>query len=629
MVGKMWLYVWWVIRQSLGMNLKCAAWLLILFCMGVARAEDFSDLAGRVKAEHTHKFGDYFSESLGIIERLDGLIKADLKAGLAVDNPEMVRQRAELEMLVAALNEELELAASNRRLFAAPKILNVRDFGAKGDDSANNFKAVKLALEEVRRFGAGVRLVFPSGRYRIKPPGTNPHIALNKLRDLVIEGQPDTWIIMEGIGPCFSVQGSRNIAIRNFKVDADPLPFCQGIICGVDQKGVSVDMRLQEGYPSPDNPLFMKARYYRGTARNPKTGIIHRECGDPRIKDVKHIGNGVYRLFLMDNARKVVPALVANMKNGMLFIANARQIPGSGNALQSNASEYILYENLDIHASWGHAFLSTACKGMKVLGGSFEPLPGSGRFACNVADGFHLSRQFKGPYIENHRIRFVNDDCFNSYAKWHVLAREDAPDAYTLAPGTRKDDYRSGDHVVIMDTTTGKTAALATVREIEKTQWQGRNAIRLRFDQAVGGFPTRDTVGKGLIKEREHLKNSGAQPPFAFFICNLGMKGDGYVLRNCDWGYNRASGMKLKAPNGVVRNMQLTRHYGAAASLKVALDWREGFYPHNLLMQDNTIRNHIGIGQTISLPGGAHIKPTGMYKGVVLINNKVRPEPNK
>ena len=584
-----------------------------------------------------HLLSDYLRESSAIISRLFVAVGEDVASAFT----EFRRTSRETMVLDAAalidsLREEMGLIARDARAAGAYRdnSVDVRDVGAVGDGVADDLPAFRRAIERAREMaaisrgrsiGGSARIVVPAGRYLLKSRG-GPHLALRDFEHLSVEGEDGAWLIMGGIGACFEISGSRNVRVSNLTIDADPLPFSQATIDRVDGQNVAIEFRLWDGYPDPSSDLFARARYFRGTARDPKTRLLIRECGDPRIKEVTPLGGGRFRATLMDNQQKSSPAVVANFRPGMVFVINARQIPGSGCALTVRNSDYVTFERVRVHASWGHVLLGVDSTGIKVVDCAFEPLPGSDRFALNVADGIHLSNQKKGPYVERTRIHMVNDDCFNSYSKWHVIGRQDAPDLLTLAGGVAAptlDRYLVGDDVAIADPSTGRLTGCAKVVEVKATKWKGRDAVQLKIDPPIDNLRTRDTVGKGLIGEREHLR---ANPPYAHFICNLRRKGDGFVLRNCDWGFNRASGAKIKAPNGIVSGMEMKRHQGSCLQLKLALNWREGYYPTNIVVRDNVFYNRVGLVRSLQIPGGKNLPHKGLFRGIVEEGNELRNE---
>jgi len=309
---------------------------------------------------------------------------------------------------------------------------------------------------------------------------------------------------------------------------------------------------------------------------------------------------------------------VKNFQAGKAFVLNARQTPGAGAMVTAVRSEYILFENCTIYASYDHCVFGKRCTALKFIQCTADRLPGSSRLGVNNADGIHLQSQNIGPYLEGTRIHWVNDDCYNSYCLWNVLARSEKADTYTVATAERG-DYAPGDSVVIINPNTGLLAGCAIVKEVKPVTWRNRECQQVRLDRPLTGIATVESLGKKTIKGRVPSRNEGETE---FFICNLYSKGDGCVIQNCDFGFNRGSGMKIKAPNGIVQHVTLRRHQLAAVIIKVDLGWREGFYPHNVVVRDNTLVNAHGIHTQMVLPGFKNVPPKTLFHHLVIENNK-------
>ncbi len=86
-------------------------------------------------------------------------------------------------------------------------------------------------------------------------------------------------------------------------------------------------------------------------------------------------------------------------------------------------------------------------------------------------------------------------------------------------------------------------------------------------------------------------------------IVNLSAKNDGFIVRNCQMGRNRATAFKCKATNGVVRN---TRFHDQRIDLKCGINWREGTYPQNIEFSD-VIIDH-GTEVFVSFPGDRRVR---------------------
>jgi len=574
-----------------------------------------------------HLIAGYLRESGGIVQRLIAAIKEDSKQG--GDSFDVNRQVNECRMLLASLTEELNLIDLNHALETQQnkKTVNIRDFGAKGDDKQDDAPAMRQAVEKARALGDGARIFIPRGRYLFDETLEGRHISFIDLTNLTVEAEPGALLVMKHPGPGLYVERCKNLRFLNLALDCDPLPFTQGTIVAVDKTQGTFDLRIQDGYPDPSTPVFTRAGRLRGLVREPGTGLIDLACGDPRIRKVEMIGENLYRLQPIDNQGVATAGLVRNFEPGKAFVLNARQTRGAGAMVTAVRSEYVNFENCRVYASYDHVFFGKCCTALKFIHCTVDRLPGSTRIGVNNADGIHLQSQKIGPYIEGTRIHWVNDDCFNSYGLWDVLVRSESQDTFTIATH-EPENYQPGDNVVIINPNTGLLAGCATVIESRPAVWRGLGCVQIRLDRSLAGIATVESLGKKSIKARRPMRNEGETE---FFICNLYLKGDGYVIQNCDFGFNRASGMKIKAPNGIVQHVALRRHQLAAVLIKIDLGWREGFYPHNVIVRDNTLINAHGVRVALVLPGFKAIPADNIYRRLVVENNReekdVKAEP--
>lgn len=622
---------WWTVRllpvchePRRGTAPCMAAWAIMCAAATCAAAEMpdpararsvLAPLERRVRDNELRKrrLAPYLRESVGIIERLIVAFEEDGAKGGEFHNREAEVQASECAMLLASLEEELDLEDLNRRLEAVArrKTVDVRALGARGDGTNDDGPAIREAIERASRLGQGARVLVPAGRYlfdSFHPGGGNTHLFLRDLRDLSLEGEADTVLVMRKIGPALRLQGCRNVAVRNIAIDYDPLPFTQGTIVAVDAEKSTFDMELERGYPDPTQPYFLKAVHLRGTVRHPRTGDIDRSTGDPRVAKITKLGGGRYRLTVANNRQQTVPGLTRRFRKGYRFVLNARATPGGAPAVIVTGSSHVTLDKVRVYASYSHTFLAPECDGLKMLGCVAEPLPGSGRLACNNADGFHCPNNRKGPLMEACRFRRVNDDCFNFYGRAHCLAHSKSPTAFTLdqrvggAPGrpVSTSMFRKGDPVAFLNPNNARIDGFARVADVRSAAWNGRTCLEIRLDRAVEGLVTREVLGKRPFASREYVNRTAGR--VEHFAVNLCVKADGFVIRNCEFGHNRAGGVKIQASNGVVTGTTIEETQGTAFIIAALLNWREGYSPHNIVVRDNRITNPVGIQTWFSLP---------------------------
>jgi hypothetical protein len=259
------------------------------------------------------------------------------------------------------------------------------------------------------------------------------------------------------------------------------------------------------------------------------------------------------------------------------------------------ASRHLLFSHVTVRAGELMLFRVNSSVGVKFIDCTLEPAPG--RYAMSNGDGLHCRSNAKGVYVERCRLFGMNDDCLNFYSA--MLSVGEVQDANHLVLCGKWDDnetsanFRPGDRIALFNPNTGKHDARTVVTAVEAVDWGNQQGqIRLTTAEPLENIRGRREIGRpDHIPPREYTI-SGADnyraamavdAPFEHMVLNLNAKNDGFIVRNCDMGRNRATGFKCKGTNGVIRN---TRFRDQILLLQSEPSWREGTYPANILIAD-------------------------------------------
>lgn len=563
-----------------------------------------------------HELGDYLEESMGIIERLLASMERDRAAN---DTIRLRLQELQAALLLESFEEELDLIDRNLEFDSkAPDMtVNVRDEGAVGDGTHDDGPAIRSAIAKAKGLGPGARVLVPSGTYLFADRDEhNTHLLIREIDDLKLEGEDGTFFVMKDKAAAIRVLRCRNVRIRNIAIDYDPLPFTQGTIRAIDEDSGSFDLDIWDGYPNPSTDTYRRAGLLGGVVVDPETKLIDLGVPDPRIRKVEPLGGNRYRLFAHPNTR--TKALVSTFTVGKAFVLHPRNTPGGKCAVPIYDCEYVQLVDVRVHASWAHTYVGGGCTGLKFIRCTAEPRPGTNRLGCNNADGVHLGQQVKGPYLESCRMRLTHDDCFNSYVRWLTIARRDGAGAFTVARANTS-AFPDGADVAVIDSNTARLAVLARVLSVEPTTWGGSNAVRIRLSHDIPDAITHEQLDGCPCEYGGFIAYKGTTP---HFICNLSRIGPGIVIRNCDLGFNRSAGIKIQCPNAVVRNNTLSWHQLQCIRVESLLNWQEGFFPENVLVQGNTFRNKKRyLKNALTVPGGHGPPERVPFRNVIFEDN--------
>jgi len=549
----------------------------------------------------SHELHDYFIESAGIIERLMGYIKEDIKEGYQVEARLGLK---EAEFLSSFLKEELSVTqVRNKTLY---KEIDVTESGLKGDGVSDNNEPLRELLAAVEKDHGHIKLLFPEGEYYIKAKPGEKAIILKDQENITFEGLGKVTLIFDGhqAGATLFIQNCKNLEFRNISIDMKPLPFTMGTIVSVID-GNKIIIKICEGYPEPDE-TYLTAKYLRGLVRNPKTGKIDSSCGDPRVVKFEKLEKNEFLLTLDDNALSGNTNMTENFTMGHYFTFHPRQMPGSENAVNISDSRHLLFSHFNLYAGNLHMFYITKSAGVKFLDCDVEPK--EGRLCMNNADGFHCRSNLKGIYLERCKVFSTNDDCMNFYTKLHSVGKVENNNEFIILGDRLNASYKAGDDIAFINSNSGTIDGVTTIRSVKVVEWDGqKNSLFIRTKDPVRNIISRYSAGRpSKIREREYV-SSGADnyraamdinEPFEHMVMNLGTKNDGFIIRNCHFGYNRATGFKCKATNGVIRN---SRFHDQVVLFMTGIDWWEGTYPAKIEVTDVVVDK--GIRFSASLPG--------------------------
>ena len=135
---------------------------------------------------------------------------------------------------------------------------------------AGEGKTIDLHNYVFNRYKKGIReIVLPDGKVRCRG------ITLGKgVENLTIRGGKNTTLICTKLGPLFFLNGCKNVTLKDFSVDYDPLPFTQGTVTKIDRKKNCIYFKLHAGYPRLKAHYIIKHHplYFSGGTREFKFG---------------------------------------------------------------------------------------------------------------------------------------------------------------------------------------------------------------------------------------------------------------------------------------------------------------------------------------------------------------------
>ena len=528
-----------------------------------------------------------------------------------------------------------------------PTELDVRDFGARGNNRADDgpaFAAALAALSAIANREQPVRLRVPAGVYRIgdfSRADLRTHLWIDGLENLSIEGDGPRASIIVGtrVGSILRMENCRNTTIRGIGFDLDPLPFTQGTVTSVDPQEQSIEWEAQQGWPGapdwlPDHPFDPAADMAFG-------GAIGRDPATGRVLDGKHFP--VKRIERLDERRARLTLRVPWFRDSLPFPAvevgdvvtlHSRNIPGAQGALWLSANEMCEFRNVGVYASWHHAVVVADNTAMRFIDCRIEPLPDTGRLAISNADGFHVRNNRIGPAFYGCTVRATADDTSNLYSKAASVLDQSSEKRIVIDVPSRPEyratdwqtdprSYRVGDLVALVHSTEGTMDARGTITAIEETWWRGVPRLALTVSTRLPALLTRERLGKRHpVSNNMEFYRISEDAITEHMLVNLALKSDAFVLRKNHFGENLINTMKLKASNGLIEENTFDRPTAVGISLCMRLTWQEAFAPRNVLVRGNLFRGGSGIEATIDYPGGRFSHGPAYIDGIEIADNR-------
>ena len=558
-----------------------------------------------------HILADAFAKRLEITNRLAAYLEKLLKSD-SHDALLYARQGAsELKQLLVYFKEA---EARARFLKNAPPetVINVRNFGAKGDGVQNDTPAFVQAVEQVKKTKGRVKLFIPAGTYlfgnyeakrtfpadadgwRVWSPDYErkyEHLfipRINNVNDLTIEGEKGSMLLSSDprLG-FFSFQRCHYLTIRNLTFDYKQLPFTQGMIMEVDRDKRIVRLKLDDGFPAPDLDYFLTPDSFYGILYN-SAGENIKGASFQRIGAVKDIGDGLYDLkFLRAPHKHLTP--------GCKLVINARYGSIDGHIMKGRFCNHTLIDGVTVHASPACAFGGFVMSDYAVVNSRILPPEGSGRLQALNADPCMIGNGAIGPYLANNIFEHAGDDVANQFVG-AMQIKSIAEDGRSIV--VTWGDFSPGDVISLLSPNDGEIKGETRIKTVSNFAY---GLLTLTLDTAFpADIPTLDSLNKKAIlsKKENHNFNKMAavtSDPIPCTVLNRSHTGSGTVFLNNTFRHSYR-GILIKVSNALLEGNTIEGMDREALSIMIyAHFWRESNAPHNVVVRNNIFRNNGGV----------------------------------
>lgn len=470
------------------------------------------------------------------------------------------------------------------------------------------------------RLAAGDKaVVLPEGDYRLAPPTNRAaYFMFDGLRDVLVDFG-GSRLLGESKVRMFQATACTNIVLRNATVDYPfDLPFTQAEIVEVDAER-NWRVKIVADYPRPDEAQ-LKGRVWPVQAYS---------ADGERIVNPMRFRDGIRIERLADDEYRVSGGIDRRGNVGDIAVWSvadaARKTPDA--AIGLHRCSGCTLEDIVVHATpSGVGFLEIGANGntyrrcrLDRCPPERDPVPrGMRRLRSGNHDAFNSRGSFRGPTLDGCRFAWHCDDCVNISGFYVLVLRQDGR-TLRVSPPSNDLPISPGDICqaqtpdggcppdVAVASCAPDGAPTAGEREMiaKMPFWPGardswfRKAFRMEVGAEVELPP-----GSVLVSDRR--------------------QGNGFAIRNCDFGPNRARALQIKASDGVIEDNRMRGLEMCAIDVtSEPVPFMEGGCSRNVTISGNDIRG-CGGGIVVSglTPEGKPL-PAGAHRGIRVVGNRV------
>jgi hypothetical protein len=499
-------------------------------------------------------------------------VKAESTEGPNQDAASESSERTSLE------SSGLNLRADPLRHLETRATIQASDFGIRPGAGEDIAPALARLTAHLATLSEPTLVTFEKGTYRVAvPEGQRRAVfALADSANLIIDGNGAEFVVQTPQTDFTNLARCRNIIVRNFVVDGDPLPFTQGTVVGVDRGRASFDFQIDPGHRELSEENL--AHTYRLSRR---WGMLKDKDVPGRLKSgapnhllveltTEEVGQRTFRLHLTkkDDIRA--------FEIGDRYVQFIEGVATS-NSLQDTSD--ITFQNITMHCA-GASYVGVRNKNINIL--ACLTVLKDDRLVSSTADGILLQTGETGPWVEDVVFEGISDDAINIYQK-PVFVREVLGEDRLLLVREHT-PVNPGDMLTFFDPAQGRVMTRLRVVSAQ----EGPKGIEAVFEGTVppvrtggvrvlgGGARGADLEGAG--KEATHLYNESYLSGPA-------------VIRNSVFKNSRNMAIKIQSHNVLVENMHIEGwdRYGIFVSNLVG--YPEGFLGDNFIIRNNLIKD--------------------------------------
>lgn len=494
------------------------------------------------------------------------------------------------------------------------KEFRVADYGAVGDGKTDDGTAIRKAVADAVKAGEGSKVVFEKKSYKLAQyKGGTFHISIKNASGITLEGN-GAEIINNPFNSIIEIVDCKNVTMRGFSFDCNPLPFTQGDVTKVDEEKGVFYLKIHKGYENP-------VKVFRDLGKKPNWGWG--VCVDPNERKrkpeaVMHMfikkiteeskRKKLVKIELADNAKKFIHEIAKNDRFTLPL-----KYGGSGvNILVSRSADIHLEDYTIYGAKYGmnHGLFDNHgrvyVKRVKI---TFKPE--TNRLVSSWKDGFHCKHNAIGPVFEDCMIEGIFDDSINISVCPYWVKKDLGNNRYLI--GEVQYSPRVGNE--LMAYTPNPNSVTYNFKVLKVEPQEAPNGQRGKFNIITLNKP----IPNVKLHKGNNLFPGGVDKLKITGLYNIDASGKDYIIRNNTFKAQRRHAILARGSGGLIEGNMIDGVGGSGVNLGNEIgSFYEGPLVSNVIIRNNTFKDTFFNSINIYSKG----KGTSV-KNITVVNNTI------